>query len=115
LERLTASQQAVVRVGERKQGKEGEGLPATVAKAAPDPNPVVMFIVRLLAPASVTDDGIAFANRASPQHDLRAVARPIGFELVQRGGKWDKKNRRSWGLYPALTRQDLSRKRSPSS
>jgi hypothetical protein len=50
-----------------------------------------MFIVRLLAAASVTD-GITFANRASPQHDLLAVARPIGFEPVQRGGKWINKS-----------------------
>jgi len=94
-EHLSASQQAVVGVGEREQGKQGEGLPATRAKAASDPNPVVMFIVRLLATATVTDDGIAFANRASPQHDLLAVATPIGFELVRRGRKWDKENRGS--------------------
>ena len=71
-----------MRVRERKQRKEGEGLPATVAKAASDPNPVVMFIVRLLAAASVTDDRIAFANRASPQDELIAVCGPIGFQLV---------------------------------
>ena len=41
------------------RGKEGEGLSASMAEAAPDPNPVVMFIVRLLAPATATDDGIA--------------------------------------------------------
>ena len=101
-QRLSASQQAVVRVRKRKQGQEGEGLPATRATTAADPNPVVMFIVRLLAPATVADDGIAFANRASPQQDLLAVARPIGFELVQRRGKWDKKNRTSEGLYPGV-------------
>src|SRR5208337_554257 len=101
-ERLTASQQAVVGVGEREQGKQGEGLPATRAKAASDPNPVVMLIVRLLAPATVTDDGIAFANRASPQHDLVAVSSPVGFELVRRGRKWDKENRSSWGLPPGV-------------
>jgi hypothetical protein len=89
-----------VRVRERKQREEGEGFAATVAKAAADPNPVVMFIVRLLAAASVTDDRIAFANRASPQQDLFAVARPIGFELVRWDGKWDKDNRGSWGLCP---------------
>jgi hypothetical protein len=72
-----------------------EGLPATRAKAASDPNPVVMLIVRLLAPATVTDDGIAFANRALPQHDLLTVASPVGFELVRQGRKWDKKNRGS--------------------
>jgi hypothetical protein len=94
-ERLSASQQAVVGVGEREQGKEGKGLSTALAKAASDPNPVVMFIVRLLATATVTDDGIAFANRASPQHDLLAVTSPIGFDLVWRGRKWDKKNRGS--------------------
>jgi len=76
-----------VRVRERKRREESEGLTATGAVAAPDPNPVVMFIVRLLAPATVTDDGIAFANRASPQDELIAVCGPIGFELVRWLGK----------------------------
>jgi hypothetical protein len=101
-QRLSASQQAVVGVGEREQGKQGEGLPATRAKAASDPNPVVMFIVCLLAPASMTDDGIPFAKRASPQHDVLTVASPVGFELVRRGRKWDKENRSSWGLPPGV-------------
>jgi len=65
-ERLSASQQAVAGVGKREQGKYGEGFPATKTKAASDPNPVVMFIVRLLATATVADDRIAFTNRASP-------------------------------------------------
>ena len=92
---LSSSQQAVVGVGEGEQGKQGEGLPTTLAKTASDPNRVVILIVRLLATATVTDDGIAFANRASPQQDLLAVATPIGFDLVWRGRKWDKKNRGS--------------------
>ena len=48
----------------------------------------------------MADNRIAFTNRASPQDNLFAVPGPVGFELVRRGGKWDKKNRRSWGLYP---------------
>ena len=116
LERLSASQQAVMGVGEREQGKQGEGLPATLAKAASDPNPVVMFIVYLLATATVTDDGIAFANRASPQDHLFAVSSPVAFQLVRRSGKWDKKNRSSSGLCSGIDlAKDLSRKRSPSS
>jgi hypothetical protein len=91
-----------VGVGEREAGKESEGLSATRAKATSDPNPVVMFIVRLLVPATVADDRIAFANRASPQHDVVGVASPIGFELVWRGRKWDKENRSSWGLPPGV-------------
>jgi hypothetical protein len=61
-----------------------------------------MFIVGLLAAATVADDRIAFTNRASPQHDLVAVSSPVGFELVQRGRKWDKENRSSWGLPPGV-------------
>jgi hypothetical protein len=61
-----------------------------------------MFIVRLLAPAAVADDRIAFANRASPQHDVLAVASPVSFELVCRSRKWDKENRSSWGLTPGV-------------
>jgi hypothetical protein len=73
-----------------------------VAATAPNPDPVVVFIVRLLAAASVADDRIAFTNRAVPQDDLVAVFGPIDFELVQRGGKWDKKNRSSSGLCPGI-------------
>jgi len=94
-ERLSASQQAVVGVGEREQGKESEGPSATRTKSASDANPTVMFIVRLLAPATVADDRVAFTNWASPQHDVLAVASPVGFELVRRGRKWDKENRGS--------------------
>jgi len=89
-----------VGVRERKQGQEGEGLPAIGAATAPDPNPVVMLIVGLLAAVSVANDRIVFTDRASSQDDLGAVPGPVGFELVRRGGKWDKKNRRSWGLHP---------------
>jgi hypothetical protein len=75
--------------------------------------PVVIPVVGLLAAASVTDDGLAFANRTLPQQDLAAVARPFGFDLVGQRRKWDKENRGSWGSARALTRQDLSRKQSP--
>jgi hypothetical protein len=54
-----------------------------------------MFIVRLLAAATVANDGIPFTNRASPQHDVLGVASPIGIELVWWGRKWDKENRDS--------------------
>jgi hypothetical protein len=54
-----------------------------------------MFIVRLLAPPTVTDDRIAFTNGASPPDELIAVCGPIGFQFVWWGGKWDKKNRAS--------------------
>ena len=110
---LTARQQTVVRVRKGKQRKKGEGLPATRAATAAYPDPVVMRIVRLLAAASEADDRITFTSRASSQDDFGAARGPIRFELVWRDAKWDKQNRRSSGLcYPALTCQDLSRKRS---
>jgi hypothetical protein len=109
----TARQQTVVRVGERKQREKGEGPPATGAATATDPDPVLVFIVRLLEAASVADDRITFTSGASPQHDLGAACGPIRFELVRRDRKWDKQNRSVSGLCPpALSRQDRSRTRS---
>jgi hypothetical protein len=87
-----------VGVRERKQWKKGEGLPATGAATATDANPVVVFIVGLLATASMADDGIAFTNRASPQDDFGATRGPLRFELVRGDGKWDKRNRSSLEL-----------------
>jgi hypothetical protein len=72
----------------------------------------VVFIVRLLATASVTDDRIAFTSGTSSQNDFGTARGPTRFELVRRDGKWDKKNRSSLELCPGLTCQDLSRKRS---
>ena len=113
LQCLTARQQAVVRVRKREQREKGEGLPATGAAAATDANPVVMLIVGLLAAASMANDRIAFTNGASPQDDLVTVFGPVVFGLVWQGRKWDKKNRISLELCPpALTSQDLGRKRS---
>jgi hypothetical protein len=71
-----------VGVGKRERWKQSEGLPTALTKAASDPNPVVVFVVRLLATASVANDRIAFTNRASPQDDLVAVFSPVGFQLV---------------------------------
>ena len=97
-QRLTSSQQAVMGVRERKQRQQGEGRPATVAATAPDFDPVVILIVRLLAATSRADDGSAFTHRAAPQDDLGATCGPIAFQLARRGGKWDKENRSSGGL-----------------
>src|SRR5260370_11511853 len=65
-QRPTASQQAVMRVGKRKPRQEGEGLSTTGAATATDANPVVVFIVRLLAAASMADARIAFPSRGAP-------------------------------------------------
>ena len=98
---LTARQQTVVGVRERKQWKKGESLPATGASAATDVDPVVVFIVGLLAAASMADNGITFTSGASPQDNFGATRGPLRFELVRRDGKWDKQNRSSSGLCPS--------------
>ena len=104
---LTARQQTVVRVRERKQRQEGKGSLATGAAAATNVNPIVMLIMRLLAAASVANDRINFTCRTSSQNNLGAARGPIRFELVRRRGKWDKKNRSSLELCP--TGVDLPR------
>jgi len=101
---LTARQQTVVGVRERKQWKKGEGLPAPEATTTTDSDPVVVFIVGLLAAASMPDDQIASTSGASPQDDFGAARGPLRFELVHRDRKWDKQNRSSLELCPpALT------------
>ena len=84
---LTARNQAVMAVGWREGGQEGECLAATVADAAANPDPIMMFIMGLFAPAPMTDDGIPHTNRAATRNEFRARLGPIGFEVVLRGGK----------------------------
>ena len=104
---LTARQQTVVGVWERKQWKKGEGLPATSAATPTDPNPVVMRIVGLLSATSMPDDQIASTSGASPHDVVAAALGPLCFELVCRDAKWDKQNRSSWSS--ALSGVDLPR------
>jgi hypothetical protein len=47
-------------IWEREQREEGETRPTKLAQPPPDPNPVMVFIVRLLAAATMTNNGIAF-------------------------------------------------------
>jgi len=74
-------------VGKRKQWQEGKSRLAAGAVTAPDLNPAVMFIVRLLATASMTDDRIVAANGTSPQDNVGAPFVPIGLDLARRSGK----------------------------
>jgi len=96
-ERITTRQQAVMRIRERKQWQESEGLSTHCATTATNRNPIMMLIVRLLAAASVADDRFPLTHRASP-HDLVTVLLPLRFKLVRRPRKWDKENRSRWGF-----------------
>jgi hypothetical protein len=84
--RLATGDQAVVAIGQREGRQKGERLPAHIAVAAPNRNPVMVFVVSLFAPAAVTDDGIAQTNRALTK-DRPASFDPVGFEVVLGGGK----------------------------
>ena len=64
-QRLEARKQAVMRVRKRERRKKSEGLPTIDAAAAMNPDPVVVFVMSLLATTTVTDDRIPFTNRAS--------------------------------------------------
>jgi len=98
-ERLAAGDQAVMAVRRRKGRQKRERLTAAIAEATPNPDPIVVFIMSLFAAAAMTDDGILRTNRASAQDNLRLG--PIGFEIVLSFRKWDRQNRRRWGLRPA--------------
>jgi hypothetical protein len=79
-------------IREREQREEGECPSTKRAKPPSDFNPVVVFIVRLFAPATVADNRIAFTQRTPAQQHV-AVVLPVGFGLARRGRKWDKNNR----------------------
>jgi hypothetical protein len=78
-QRLAAGDEAVMAVRRREWRQERERLVAQVAQAATNPDPIVVSIMGLFAPATVTDDRILHANRASAQNDFRARLSPIGF------------------------------------
>ena len=111
---LTASQQAVVCVGERKRRQEGEGGATTITNAAPDLNPVMMLIMSLLAPTAVANDRVAITNRASSQYDGGPFCGPGSFRVALPIGKWDKENRSNGDSARVTTCPDLKPKAESS-
>ena len=86
-QRLTAGDQAVMRVGERKHGQEGDRLFARPADTAPNRDPLMLFVMSLFLPAAMTNDRILRANWAPANDYRRASFRPIGIQLALRRGK----------------------------
>jgi len=58
-QRLTASDEAVMRVRKRELRQEGNRLAANIAQPPPDSDPVVVFVMRLFLATAMTDDRIA--------------------------------------------------------
>jgi len=86
-QRLATCDQAVMAVGRREWRQEGKRLSASVADTAANPDPIMLFIMSLLATATVTDDGILLTNRAPAHDDFRARLGPNGFEVALGRGK----------------------------
>src|SRR5215472_15507639 len=102
-QRLTAGDEAVVTVWGRKGRQERERLAAAIATAAPNRDPIMVFIMSLSAAATMTDDGILQTNRAMAQDEFRTHFGPIPFEVVLRGRKRDKQNRTNVGVAQPAT------------
>jgi len=96
LQRLAAGDEAVMAVGRREWRQERERLAAAVAEAPANPDPIVVFIMRLFAAAAMADNGVLRTNRTTAQDDIRARLGPVSFEVVLRSRKWDKQNRKRW-------------------
>jgi len=74
-------------VGKRKYGQEGNRRTARSAEAAPNRNPVMVFVVSLFAAMAMTNDRIARANWAPANDYFYASLRPIGVQLALHRGK----------------------------
>ena len=112
-QRIAASQQTVVRIREREWRQEGEGLATKAADTPPDFDPAVLFIVSLLAAATVPDDRIPLASRTMAKNHFGTTRCPVIFQVDLLGRKWDTESRSNRGSAQVLTCQDLSPKRSP--
>jgi hypothetical protein len=112
---LAASEQAVVRVRERKHRQEGKGRLALGAAATTNLDPVVILVMRLLATAPVAVDRIAVTNRTMAYDSRVAVFGPVGGKFRQRDGDWDELNRNSQGFRPGVDPPRSRPSRSPSS
>jgi len=84
-QRLAAGDEAVVAVGKREGREESERLPAQIAEAAPNRNPVMIFVMSLFAPSAMADNRIAQTKRAVAKDCPSTNFDPIGFEVVLSG------------------------------
>jgi hypothetical protein len=89
-------------VWRRPSRKDGEGFATRAAETAPYPDPVVVFVVGLLAPLAVADDGVASAARAASWQQLQRERVQLERGLVLRIGQCDKENQ-GWREGPPLT------------
>jgi len=82
----TAGDQAVVRIGKRKHRQEGNRLAARPTDTAPQRNPIMVFVMSLLAATPMANDRILRAKRAAANDYFCGSIRPIGLQLALRLG-----------------------------
>jgi hypothetical protein len=81
-QRVAAGDQAVVAIRRRERRQEGERLLTSIAKAAADRNPVMIFVVGLFTATAMTDDRVAQANGTLAQDRSSIRVDPIGLQIA---------------------------------
>ena len=83
---LFPAAQAVLAVGRRPVGQDGEGQSTRPAHTAANPNPVVAFVVCLFPPPAMTGDRVLAAPRTAPWQERQRKGRHPGSDLSSDSG-----------------------------
>ena len=108
-QRLATGDHAVMGIRQGENGKEGEGQVAafTFTPASANSDPVVSFVMSLLASQAVPHNRIAQTLRTTARDLFLAEGSPVEIGVARIPVKWDKDNRTMWGS--SLPEQSLER------
>lgn len=95
-QRMAACQQAVVGIRQGENGKESEGQVAGSTDPSANSDPVVSFIMSLLASPAVPHNRIAQTLRTKARDLFLAGGSPIEMWVARISAKWDKDSRTAW-------------------
>src|ERR1019366_103027 len=99
---LLAAGHAEMRRRRQPIGQDGKGLAARMTDSASHPDPVVAWVVCLLAPLAMADDGLVATQRTPPREQLQRKRRRPRIGLVIGLWQCDKENH-GWGEGLPLT------------
>ena len=83
---LLSATKTVVSVRRRPYRQNREGLPTRPTPPAANPDPIMLLVVRLLAPSAMTDDGLVAAHRALPRQQFQRERDHPGSDLSSPSG-----------------------------
>ncbi|PYT32837.1 MAG: hypothetical protein DMG57_00470 [Acidobacteria bacterium] len=83
---LLAATQAEMPRRRQPIGQDGKGLAARMTDSASHPDPVVAWVVCLLAPLAMADDGLVATQRTPPREQLQGERRHPGSVLSSASG-----------------------------